>query len=101
VQHLVVTGAFQHVAQRPGAHGREHGGVIFQHRHHHHAGLRVALQDAAGGFNAVHLRHVDVHQHDIRLQSFRLGDRFAAGRRLTHHQDIGDGGQQSFYAVPE
>src|SRR6185437_15106341 len=45
-----------------------HGG------HHHHACIRVLLHDLLGGFNAFHLRHRDIHEHDIRLQAVIFAD---------------------------
>src|SRR5690348_11488157 len=45
-----------------------HGG------HHHHACIRVLLHDLLGGFNAFHLRHGDIHEHNIRLQAVIFAD---------------------------
>jgi hypothetical protein len=35
-------------------------------QHEHAAGVGL-LQDAAGGFQAVHVGHADVHEHDVGL----------------------------------
>src|SRR5215472_6973620 len=40
-----------------------------------HRDVRVPGDDAAGGLDAVHLRHVDVHQHERRVQQVDEVDR--------------------------
>ena len=44
-------------------------------------------EDPPGRLQAVHLRHPDVHQHDVRPVLERGRDRLPAVRRLGHHRD--------------
>ncbi|EEF24634.1 conserved hypothetical protein [Ricinus communis] len=78
---------------------------------HHDAGVGEFLADGDGGVDAVHVRHLDVHQRDVRLQAaIRLhglhavrgllqqlhvvfigdhaGDAFAEHRVVVHAQDF-------------
>ena len=47
-------------------------------------GRGVRLEDAARRLDAVHLGHVDVHQHEVRLERRGELDRLCARRRLAH-----------------
>ncbi len=53
-----------------------------QQHHRRHAFLGEHL----GRLDAVHVRHLDVHDHDIRSQLTGLVDRTAAIRHLADHQ---------------
>ena len=46
------------------------------------------LPDATRGVEAVHLRHLDVHEHDNGAQSRRDGDRLLAVARLADDLEI-------------
>jgi hypothetical protein len=47
--------------------------------------------DAPGRFDAVQLRHRDVHQDDIRLEALGLTDRFATIGGLSDNFNVGLG----------
>ena len=47
-----------------GLHGVQQGRV--QRAHHHHGARQPLLRDVADAFDAVHARHVQVHQHHVR-----------------------------------
>jgi len=55
--------------------------VIGRAQEDHH--VRVCRHDAPGGLDAVHLGHVDVHQHQRRVQLVDQLDRLGAARRLA------------------
>ena len=48
-------------------------------RHEHDDGPRVSLGESPGGFEAVHLGHVDLHQNEIRAIVVRVPERLCAG----------------------
>src|SRR5262249_6529943 len=41
---------------------------------HDDAGFRMRLDDAFGRLDAFHLRHGDVHEHDVRMRAVELAD---------------------------
>ena len=54
--------------------------------------MRIALaREPAGGFDAVHAGHADVHQHDIGGVLGRRLDRFLAGAGLGDDLDVAGG----------
>src|SRR5258708_4506052 len=54
---------------------RRHNVFLVAHRRHHDdAGFRVRLHDAFGTLNPFHLRHGDIHEHDVRMSAVELGD---------------------------
>ena len=57
-------------------------------RHHHDGGGRDGPGQLLGGGDAVHVRHVDVHQDDVGRQRAGQADRLAAGRRGADHVDV-------------
>ncbi len=57
-------------------------------RHHHDGGARDGRRELLGGGDAVHVRHVDVHQDDVRVQPGGHLQRLAAGRRGADHVDV-------------
>ncbi len=57
-------------------------------RHHHDRCGRHGPTEQLRGGDPVHVRHVDVHQHDIGREGRREGDRFRAGRRRADHIDV-------------
>ena len=56
--------------------------------HHHDGRAGRARRELLGGGDAVHVRHVDVHQDDVRLQLVGHLDRLAPGRRGADHVDV-------------
>ena len=59
----------------------------------------MALQ-AAGRLRAVHLRHPQVHQHDIGPVLAGHANRFLAVRGSAHDVDVGQAVQQADQAFP-
>src|SRR5438270_1118681 len=67
--------------------------LVTDRRHHHDAGIRVRTHDALGRLNAFHLRHGDIHEHDVRISAVVFGDcgaaiagfaRYLPAERLDH-----------------
>ena len=81
---VVLIGALEQVALGAGAHGREDGVVVLEHRQHEHADVRALGDDLARRLDAVELGHVQIHDDDVGLQRLGGGDRLGAGRRLAH-----------------
>src|SRR5205807_8621998 len=48
--------------------------LVADRRHHHDARVAVLAHDALDRFDAFHLRHGDVHEHDVRLDAVVFGD---------------------------
>ena len=61
------TGVLQQVAGDPGLDGLGEAGPGLVDREQDHPRLGVTLPDEAGGLDAVHARHPNVHEHDVRL----------------------------------
>jgi hypothetical protein len=59
--------------------------LIANGRNHDDAGVGMFLDDALDGFDAFHLWHGDVHEHDIRLGASVFGDGGAAIARLADY----------------
>ena len=57
-------------------------------RHHDHRGARSGRGHLFRGGDAVHVRHVDVHQDDIRVQPNGHLEGLATGRRRADHVDV-------------
>jgi hypothetical protein len=57
-------------------------------RHHHDRRGRDLGRQLLRGRDAVHVRHVDVHQDDVGPQLARHRDGFRAGRGRSHHLDV-------------
>jgi hypothetical protein len=55
-------------------------------------------RESAGGFDAVHARHADVHQHDIGRMLGRRLDGFLAGAGLGDDLDVAGGLQHGLEA---
>ena len=93
--HLLLIGALEHVAARPRPHGRKDRLVVLEHGHHDHADVGAGCCDGPRRVDAVHVWHLDVHEHHVGLQSLHLLDRLAAGGRLADHLQPGNGAKQS------
>src|ERR1700730_3122238 len=59
--------------------------LIADGRNHDNARVGMFLDDTFDGFNAFHLRHGDIHQHDVRLRASIFGDGSAAITRLADY----------------
>ena len=77
--------AFAEEPAGPGAQRVEDVLVGFEGRQDQHpdAGEVFVRGDGAGGCEAVHVRHPDVHQHDVGTGTSGQGDRLFARRRLS------------------
>ncbi len=91
VENFGFVGSFKDVTPRSGAHGGEEGVVVFEHSQHDDAGVGVVGQDAAGGFDAVHVGHLDVHEDDFGGKGLCLGNGFSAGSGLTYDFSLRSG----------
>lgn len=60
--------ALQHVAARPRSHRGEDRVVIFKHRQHENRHVRAVADDVPRGFDPGALRHLDVHDDNVRLE---------------------------------
>ena len=63
--HLVGAGALEQVAGRAGPDRAEHGLVVLVHGQHHDPDAGLPAGDHPGGLDAVEVRHLDVHHHDV------------------------------------
>ena len=68
-------------------------------QHEHSRRALTAIHDPAGRLDAVHVRHADVHEHDIRIEFARQGDRLAAVRGLANDIDVGFGAEDDANAA--
>ena len=98
---VVLLGALEQVAAGAGAHRGEHGLVVLEHREHEDGDVRQQRRQPAGGLDAVHRRHLDVHDDDVRPRQLRLAQRLGAGRRLRHHLDAVERRQQRRHAAAD
>ena len=80
-------GRLEQVAGGAGAHGGQELLVVAEARQHDHARLRPRLADLLHRPDAVEPRHLEVHQHDVRREPRRLGDRLDAVARLADDLD--------------
>jgi DNA-binding NarL/FixJ family response regulator len=53
-------------------------------RDEHNDGGRMSLGESPGGFEAIHLGHVDVHQDEIRAFVIGVSERLCAGCGISH-----------------
>jgi len=84
---LLARRILEQVAGRPAANGVEDPlvGVVGGKRQHPHAGM--ALTDQAGSLDAVHARHLQIHQHHIRPGVRDQLQCLGAILRYAHHLD--------------
>jgi hypothetical protein len=64
--HVLQSRILQKVTSRTGSNRGEHR-IVIEHRQDQHTNARVLADDATGGFDAARTRHLEVHQHHIRL----------------------------------
>ena len=67
---------------------RVRGLVAGQHRQPENPDVGELGADARGRFDAVHVRHRDVHEDDVGPQRVRVGDRLEAVRRLADDREL-------------
>src|SRR5215203_2484353 len=99
LQDLGGIGTLENVTTGPGAHGGEHRVVVLEHRKNYDPDARVGLEDATGCLYAVYVRHLYVHEDDIRPKLGGSLENFFAGCRLAYDLHVGfwaQHGAQSF-----
>jgi hypothetical protein len=62
---LMLPGALEEVTVSAGAHRREHGLLVVEHRQHEDRRVRGGCPDPPGGLQAVGAGHTQVHEHDV------------------------------------
>ena len=87
VEELLRAGVLQQEAARPGVERVEQVVVAVEGRHDHHVS-EVLGDEVAGGLDAVHPRHLDVHQDDVGARRAGLLDGLEAVGRLGHDLDV-------------
>src|SRR5215204_6470590 len=103
-QHLQDLGGvstLENIASGPCAHGREHSVVVLEHRKNYDPDARVGLEDATGCLYAVYVRHLYVHEDDIRPELGGSLENFSAGCRLAHDLHVGLWVQHGAQPFPE
>jgi len=88
VDDLVALGILEDVARCPGHQHLAHGALLFEPRERHDLERRMQGLQPACGLDAVHLRHADIHQHDIWRQLVDELDRLDAAGRLADDLDV-------------
>jgi hypothetical protein len=80
------------VLEQEAARARSHGFVDVlvgvERGQHEHSRLAAVGQEAAGRFQAVHLRHADVHQDNVRSEAARLRECVLAVLRFADYLDV-------------
>jgi hypothetical protein len=66
-----------------------------------HGDVRDGGHDPAGGFDAVEVRHVEVHDDHVRLVSLALGNRLHPVRRLADHLDAKERAEERGQALAD
>ena len=82
-------GLLEEKSHRPGVDRVFHVGVVVVGGKHQHLGPGLGLEDLAGGLEAVEPGHGDVHQHHVRAEFLRHGDRLPPVLRLAHDLQVG------------
>src|SRR5580704_14577422 len=59
--------------------------LVADRRDHDHARIRMLLHDALGRFDPFHLRHGDIHEHDVRMRAVVFADCSQAVAGLGRH----------------
>jgi hypothetical protein len=72
-------GALEDVAMCARAHGREHRLVVVEHGEHQYGYVWCGPADVPRGVEAVHVRHLDVHDQYVGPQRHRGPDRLGPG----------------------
>src|SRR6266511_2735026 len=96
---LVLLSALDEIAGSAGAHGGEHGVVVFEHGQHEDPGGGYGAQDRAGGVDAVGGGHVQVHDDDVGAGELGFAAGGVAVGRLGDDLDVGQGVDQGTQPV--
>src|SRR5438067_5776977 len=87
-QQLIGTGVFEQVAAGAGPHRCEHQVVILVHGQHEHLEIRKPVEYTTRRVNTVRFGHAHIHDDDVWLRGFCLGDGLLARRGFADHLDI-------------
>jgi hypothetical protein len=93
--------ALQQIPASTGAHRREDGVVVIEHREHQHSHMRAGLCDRAGCGDPIDLGHVQIHHDNVRLQLIDQLDRSLPVVCLSDHVDVAVGSEQRDQPGPE
>ena len=88
IQYLVHRSRFRHVAAGTGRQRLRDRVGTFDAGEQHHLRVRRGVQDPASGLDPVDPRHVEIHQHDVRLLPEERHRLIGIARR-THQPDVG------------
>ena len=96
LEQLLGRGVLEHEPAGPAAQRLEDVLVLVEGGHDQDPGQRIlaAVEDDLGGFQPVHDRHPDIHQHDVGPQSAGLAHRLDAVRGLADDVQVGRGFDQ-------
>lgn len=81
---------FQEITDGTGGEGGEDLVVVVEGGEHEYLRSGCGLADEAGGFDAVHAGHAQVHEDDVGTEFLREGDGFASVGGLADEHEIGD-----------
>ena len=101
VQDLVLAGALDEVAARPGPQGLDDGVVVLEHRHDDHADVRRGSGQPPRRLDAGHPGHREVHQRDVGLELERGLHSRRAVPGHADHLDVLDRGEEVAHPLAE
>lgn len=78
-----MSGPFEQVPTGTRAQGPDRCGFVAVHRQHENGRARDEVGDLTGGFDPVDAGHLDIHQHDVRLEEHGLPDRLVPRGRFS------------------
>src|SRR5271169_5799057 len=76
---------FLHEMARAALQCRHNVFLIAHRRHHHDAGFGMLLHNPFSRLDPFHLRHGDIHEHDVRMRAVELADGGQAVAGLSRH----------------
>ena len=79
----------QQIALRAGFQSAQDVALVGMHAQDHDGGCRICLSDLEGGFNAVQIRHPDVHHQQVGLQRGGQSDGLTPIVGFAHHGKVG------------
>jgi hypothetical protein len=95
---LVRLGVLQQVADRARVERRGDAHVVRERGEHEHRRTHAQAGDPARRLDAVDARHLEVHEHDVRLAVEGQVDRLLAVGGHADHLDVGHAGEQAVQA---
>lgn len=89
IEQVLAQHALEQVASGTSLDGTQGAYITFIGGQDNDFGLREFLAYCDGGVDAIHVRHLDIHEGDIRAQGAVTCQRFIASSGLTHQAHIG------------